>query len=452
MERRWLKQGSMTVLGPSTTWYVDGRLLFWDHLQDQVSYLLTLHTMRGSLWCKELGHLHSVHLRHQLLSPMMTMWRKSSLTSTWHLRKKNHLRSGGWRASDELGRFSIFLHLSTEAAHSSSPSFNDFDDLTKELMQENGEKKNLGKEEPARRQATTHISISSDEVLASTGDQRQNWLDAAKKKSTIWLHQSPSHPGSPLRRSKNCETWPNCRGELHRTPCEGCLDHQARRIQGAYRSLQQQNQWRLWTDYNNRHRLCNVPLHSVLALPQKSKQTGTVGEFIEQSMAPSLWSTERTSVMKNLSFRAMGEKYCVRLSQIHCSLCIITKESDLLSKPELLHSGLTDPLSSSRESSRHMWRDPKGGDLCSLCSSICLRVVDCCESMVYGAMMTKKTLQVGSHELSCSIWVETFDSRRVCYWQTFKSEAFKKMRSSSKVHRKPQSEIEFEEPNVDQKR
>ena len=57
--------------------------------------------------------------------------------------------------------------------------------------------------------------------------------------------------------------------------------------------------------------------------------------------APNLWSEERTSVMSSLRFRAQGETIRAVESEIHKSLYMLVKESDLLDQPVSSNHGLT---------------------------------------------------------------------------------------------------------------
>ena len=58
--------------------------------------------------------------------------------------------------------------------------------------------------------------------------------------------------------------------------------------------------------------------------------------------APSLWSEERMEGLTNLTFTSEGEPYCVLLSQIHRSLCLIVRQRSLQNHtPSTDHLGLT---------------------------------------------------------------------------------------------------------------
>ena len=58
--------------------------------------------------------------------------------------------------------------------------------------------------------------------------------------------------------------------------------------------------------------------------------------------APNLWSEERTDMMTKLTFSSEGESYSVILSQIHKSLCLLVKTKSLLKSPSTDRFGLTN--------------------------------------------------------------------------------------------------------------
>ena len=60
--------------------------------------------------------------------------------------------------------------------------------------------------------------------------------------------------------------------------------------------------------------------------------------------APQLWSEERTETITKTTFASEGDQYCILLSEIHKSLCLITKKSSLLKKPSTDRFGLTSKV------------------------------------------------------------------------------------------------------------
>ena len=61
--------------------------------------------------------------------------------------------------------------------------------------------------------------------------------------------------------------------------------------------------------------------------------------------APNLWSEQRTESMTKVRFHSQGERYCVLLSEVHKSLCLIVKEASLIRHPTTDHLGLTARVS-----------------------------------------------------------------------------------------------------------
>ena len=60
--------------------------------------------------------------------------------------------------------------------------------------------------------------------------------------------------------------------------------------------------------------------------------------------APQLWSEERTETITKTTFASEEEQYCILLSEIHKSLCLITRKSSLLKKPSTDKFGLTSKV------------------------------------------------------------------------------------------------------------
>ena len=60
--------------------------------------------------------------------------------------------------------------------------------------------------------------------------------------------------------------------------------------------------------------------------------------------APNLWSEERTEVLQRLTFTSEGEQYCILLSEIHKSLCLLVKRRALLKSPQTDEFGLTSKV------------------------------------------------------------------------------------------------------------
>ena len=64
--------------------------------------------------------------------------------------------------------------------------------------------------------------------------------------------------------------------------------------------------------------------------------------------APNLWSEERTSVMSSIRFRSHGETIVAVESEIHKSLYLLVKQSDMLYPPEPSVHGLTKKIEPSK--------------------------------------------------------------------------------------------------------
>ena len=60
--------------------------------------------------------------------------------------------------------------------------------------------------------------------------------------------------------------------------------------------------------------------------------------------APNLWSEERTDMLQKTTFTSEGEQYCILLSEIHKSLCLLVKRRALLKRPRTDRFGLTSKV------------------------------------------------------------------------------------------------------------
>ena len=60
--------------------------------------------------------------------------------------------------------------------------------------------------------------------------------------------------------------------------------------------------------------------------------------------APNLWSKQRTEVLTQTTSTCEGERYCILLSEVHKSLCLLVKQRSLLKKPVADQFGLTSKV------------------------------------------------------------------------------------------------------------
>ena len=57
--------------------------------------------------------------------------------------------------------------------------------------------------------------------------------------------------------------------------------------------------------------------------------------------APSLWTNERTTMLQKVAFTCSGDRYRLLLSEVHHSICLLVKEHDILKEPVTSSAGLT---------------------------------------------------------------------------------------------------------------
>ena len=180
---------------------ISGRLLYWDHLQDQLSYLLCQPEEDGQESTVQRAAL-------PVLAPPESPEPKATFGTPLKNKDPGHpvdLDMDDMVVPDEKPEdddddddddvdehieldelegtpFTYFYLSAGDSPQALNAEEEDDDDVI--LMEEASPPVNLTKdkdEEEGRRQATTHISVSPDVVLASTGEEREKWLAAGRK-------------------------------------------------------------------------------------------------------------------------------------------------------------------------------------------------------------------------------------------------------------------------------
>ena len=222
---------------------ISGRLLYWDHLQDQLSYLLCPSE-------EEDGSQEPTVQRAALpvLAPPETPEPKATFGTPLKNKDPGHPVDLDMddmvipeekpekeeedidEPIDELeGTPFTYFYLSAEDSPQALNAEEDDDDVI--LMEEASPPINPAKdleEDEGRRQATTHISVSPDVVLASTGEEREKWLAAGKKEIDNLTIPKAITALSPQERTAVKEKAQLEReAGFHRAASKGCLHHQA---------------------------------------------------------------------------------------------------------------------------------------------------------------------------------------------------------------------------------
>ena len=182
---------------------ISGRLLHWDHLQDQLSYLLC-----PSEEGDESQEPTVQRAALPVLAPPETPEPKATFGTPLKDKDPGHpvdLDMDDMVVSEEKpekeeeidepieldeleGTPFTYFYLSSDDSpqvmNAEEEDADDDDDDDVILMEEASPPINSAKdleEEAGKKHATTHISVSPDVVLASTGEERQKWLAAGKK-------------------------------------------------------------------------------------------------------------------------------------------------------------------------------------------------------------------------------------------------------------------------------
>ena len=181
---------------------ISGRLLYWDHLQDQLSYLLCPSE-------EEDGEPTVQRAALPVLAPPETPQPKATFGTPLKNENPGHpvdLDMDDMVVPDEKheeeeeddvdehieldeleGTPFTYFYLSAEDSPQVLNAEEDEDDddddviLTEEPSPPVNTAKDLDEEE-GRKQATTHISVSPDVVLASTGEEREKWLAEGERR------------------------------------------------------------------------------------------------------------------------------------------------------------------------------------------------------------------------------------------------------------------------------
>ena len=258
---------------------------------------------------------------------------------------------------------------------------NDDDDVI--LMEEASPPVNPTKdldEDEGRRQATTHISVSPDVVLASTGEEREKWLAAGRKEIDNLTIPKAITALSPQERTALKEKAQlegedfielpakvvfTIKPEKYKIRIVAC-GNQTKDTYGKITTTDLDTcmlrfilSWAASSRFNTIASLdvtaaflnADLPPGRVVVLrpPTVLYKLGLIPTGFVWRVhravyglreAPSLWSKERTKVMETMTFRSRGESYRVLISEIHRSILLLVREQDVLKSPQLTYAGL----------------------------------------------------------------------------------------------------------------
>ena len=359
---------------------VSGRLLFWDHLGDKVSYLLTPpsqdqdHYMvtRAGLPVKTPPN-QEVKESHQPPTSFPKPLRDNEAPTTVDL-------DAAEACDDPASAYPLptdcpftFLYLSSE--DSSRPM--------EELEGCNGKDPPPIGEEELRKQAVTHINVSPEEVLRSTGDEWKKWLTAGKKELdnlATALTPIPPEKRNELKMNANREGYQytelpgkvlfSIKPEKYKVRIVACgnkTDETYGHISTTDLDTTMMRFILSWSSSYPRNEVASLDVTAaflnadlppgrvvVIRPPTILYRLGLIPQgyfwLVHKAVyglreAPSLWSDERTKVMANIRFRSQGEVMRILMSQVHRSLCHIVREKDIITSPTTDDFGLTSQVS-----------------------------------------------------------------------------------------------------------
>ena len=373
---------------------LSGRLLFWDHLQDLVSYVLSPSEDDSEEWIVYRAGMPALTPPTGSEEPVVEITStKDEKAAFDKALKREHLEDID--LDDEFLLTMLedspftYLQLCSEELHSAFSAddvgLQEQDQDTKELIQDyspQDKKETTDKEEEERRrQATTHIAVSPDKVLASTGQEREKWLAAGRKEIDNLTLPKAISTISPQERQE-LRDLAKLKGEdyvelpakvvftikpekykVRIVACGNQTDDTYGKVTTTDMDAAMLRYLLSWSaasrdnviaslDVTAAFLNADLPPGRIVVLRPPTilyklglLPTGSVWRVHRAIYglreAPALWSNERTAVMSKMKFRAKGESYCVKVSEIHRSICLIVREADLLSQPVTLHTGLT---------------------------------------------------------------------------------------------------------------
>ena len=176
--------------------------MFWDHLADQGSYILC--PPKGEhddplAYKAELPVLSPPDVPDSMLDAKAKEDAKEGEPSETKTKFETHLLRGSDEPLDLdptgeglMGTFT-FLYLSSEDCRDAIRNA-EAQGLTGEEVHDTELSDNHSTEEEKRKQATTHINVTSDEVYKSTGETPRKWLSAGENEiSNLTSPRSGDH-------------------------------------------------------------------------------------------------------------------------------------------------------------------------------------------------------------------------------------------------------------------
>ena len=278
-----------------------------------------------------------------------------------------------------------FFYLSSEDCRDGLPEVHNIDDV---------DVTPLDPVEP-RKQATSHINVTSEEVARTTGEQREQWLEAGRKEiDNLTSKRSEVHKVGALEPINATErdklksratidgyqyielpakvVW-TIKPDKFKCRIVAC-GNQTQDIYGRTSTTDLDTQMLRfilsWGASSSEHKMASLDITAaflnaelppgrvvVLRPPSILYRLGLIPQGfcwrVHRAIyglreAPSLWQDERTSEMTKVKFKVQGETAKVIVSQVHQSLCMIVKERDLIDNPEISQYGITKRVEPSK--------------------------------------------------------------------------------------------------------
>ena len=167
-----------------------------------------------------------------------------------------------------------FFYLSSEDCRDGLPEVHNIDDV---------DVTPLDPVEP-RKQATSHINVTSEEVARTTGEQREQWLEAGRKEiDNLTSKRSEVHkvgalePINATERDKLKSRATIDGYQYIELPAKGSMDNQTRQVQVQDSRVRQSDSGYLWQNFYHRPGHSNAALHTLLGSVIIRTQDGVIG-------------------------------------------------------------------------------------------------------------------------------------------------------------------------------
>ena len=379
-----------------------GRLLFWDHLHDSTSYILCPPeddvsdplVQRASLPVRLPPGANLDDLAGLQPLPAQKFFDKPLASAPSSQDQPKDLDPDPLPASTDEDRADSDDDVLVEISHSACDAlphdcpFTFLSLSSEDKIEDASDLHDLTSSDPLpeelRKQGVTHIPVTADEVLRSDGEERFKWMAAGRKEIDNLQGTGTVEGISPERKeqvklkaksqgrkyielpSKVVFTIKPDKYKVRVVACGNKTSEIYGKISTTDLDAAMLRFLLSWGASSSSHAIASLDVTAAFlnaALPEgmvvvlrpptilyklQLLPPGHVW-LVHKAIyglreAPSLWSEQRTEVLTQTTFTSEGERYCILLSEVHKSLCLLVKQRSLLKKPVTDQFGLTSKV------------------------------------------------------------------------------------------------------------